>query len=108
MIDFDDIKTVPMGIPNEVMLVDSKPLGDDFQILRNGDLGSDCTLLFKGVAGEKNRSFKLSEIGPEGLALMAEQLLEVSEALSIIDDGTEADRNEFWMKNSTTDYLTPN
>jgi hypothetical protein len=108
MIDFDDFKTVPMGIPNEAMLWDSKPLGDDFQILRNGDLGSDCTLLFKGLAGEKNRSFKLSDIGPEGLALMGEQLCEVALALSVIEDGTTEERNKFWMKSSSIDRRQPN
>ncbi len=108
MIDFSDVEALnlPKGPSNEELLQDAKTLGEEFQVLRSGELASETYLLFRGIR-EPNRSFHLTGIGSEGLHYMGEILLEVAAALDVIENGSIRDRGDFWIKHSTVDHLEP-
>ena len=75
-------------------------LGERMQILRKGSLGCQCYLVFLGEKKEPNQYYELSGLGHESLFEMALVLKEVSEALQVIEEGSEKDRAKFFMEYS--------
>ena len=83
-------------------------LGGRVHIIQKGALGTECYLTFCGQKDEPLRYFELGGLSHEALLEMACVFKQLSEAMQVMEEGSEEDRQKYFMEHGDMDGMVAN